>query len=336
MSDRTSQMCPSWREVADAFDSFPDQKLGYDGDGELSEALWVFRGLKNAEYSLKPTIERETQKKVVTWVTLESKILEEFQALARMHLNPSDLPTGPDERLGWLSLMQHYSVPTRLLDFTLSPYVALYFAISNRTNSEQQSPAEVWAIDAAALVNVAKKTSWQADREEEEHARKKASTTVSLQVQAANLGDLRLYATDGDSLQYETASRSRMISAALSATGIRRAHFNESGFVTFAMPPVQNRRLSSQQGAFLFSGAEELAFDESLSRMMSGQTNWCKRFQIPNDAMTNIEGQLFKRNIHHLSLFPDIEGLAGFIRQKVRLHWVPDDSPVIERYPLGG
>jgi hypothetical protein len=31
-------------------------------------------------------------------------------------------------------------------------------------------------------------------------------------------------------------------------------------------------------------------------------------------------------NIHELSLFPDMEGLAGFVRQKLRLYWVPGDS----------
>jgi hypothetical protein len=27
-------------------------------------------------------------------------------------------------------------------------------------------------------------------------------------------------------------------------------------------------------------------------------------------------------NIHDLALFPDMEGLAGFIKQKIRLHWL--------------
>jgi hypothetical protein len=332
MSEPSPKTCTSWDEVTEAFKSFPHQKLGYTNDGDLRETLWVFRGHKSAEYSLKPTIERETEEKPVTWVTLESKILEEFQARARMHLNSSDLPIGPDEKLGWLSLMQHYGVPTRLLDFTLSPYVALYFSLCNRTDLERRSPAEVWAIDAGALVEVAKKASREADREEAEHARKKASTTASLKTEGASL-DPRFAATDGDLLLDETVSQSRIISNALSATGIRRAHFIERGFVTLAMPPIQNRRLSSQQGAFLFSGAESLSFHDSLFRMMDGKANWYKRFQIANDAKIemDMERRLFERNIHHLSLFPDMEGLAGFIRQKTRLHWVPADNPLLEQ-----
>jgi hypothetical protein len=34
-----------------------------------------------------------------------------------------------------------------------------------------------------------------------------------------------------------------------------------------------------------------------------------------------IEGKLFQRNIHEQSLFPDMEGIAGLIRQKSRLNW---------------
>jgi hypothetical protein len=58
----------------------------------------------------------------------------------------------------------------------------------------------------------------------------------------------------------------------------------------------------------------------SLDRMMKGD-HWYRRFRVPAAALSEIEKQLFQLNIHDLSLFPDSEGLAGFVRQKVRLHW---------------
>lgn len=51
------------------------------------------------------------------------------------------------------------------------------------------------------------------------------------------------------------------------------------------------------------------------------ESEWCKTFDIPVHLIPEIEGRLFQMNIHEQSLFPDLEGLAGMIRQKIRLHW---------------
>ena len=71
----------------------------------------------------------------------------------------------PGDKLGWLAIMQHYGAPTRLLDFTYSPYVALYFALRNRIERESDF-AEVWGLDAAALRAHPEKTSREADDQE--------------------------------------------------------------------------------------------------------------------------------------------------------------------------
>jgi hypothetical protein len=136
--------------------------------------------------------------------------------------------------------------------------------------------------------------------------------------------DLRFYANEKDQLQTEGEYWNKALTSALAPKGIRRSRFNKDGFVAFALPPTQNRRLSCQQGAFLFNGAEELTFNQSLLKMMeSCERPWCRRFEIPASILPDVESQLFKMNVHDLSLFPDMEGLAGFIRQKARLHWIP-------------
>lgn len=52
-----------------------------------------------------------------------------------------------DDRSSWLTLMQHYGLPTRLLDWSESPLVALYFALS----SQEDKDAAVWALNPMKL-----------------------------------------------------------------------------------------------------------------------------------------------------------------------------------------
>jgi hypothetical protein len=205
--------------------------------------------------------------------------------------------------------MQHYGAPTRLLDFTYSPYVALYFAL--RLRQEQSDFIEVWAINPTALLAEADKV-FEADGAPLTPPRKK--------------GPISLSPVDAESLlqavQREEAMRTKAIAAVLNPNGLLREYCNQNGFVTLAIPPVQNARLSSQQGVFLFNGAEHLTFEGSLELMMEGvKADWYHRFRIPSRLAQDAEKQLLSYNIHDLSLFPDVEGLAGWVRQRLKLHW---------------
>ena len=53
-----------------------------------------------------------------------------------------------DKTLPYLMMMQHYGIPTRLLDFSYSLFVALYFAYENTENPERDDEPEraIWAI----------------------------------------------------------------------------------------------------------------------------------------------------------------------------------------------
>jgi hypothetical protein len=76
------------------------------------------------------------------WELQESRIRRIFERKSRLFL--ADVPN--NDEIEWLALMQHHGAPTRLLDFTWSPYVAAFFALERATED-----AAVWAINLPLL-----------------------------------------------------------------------------------------------------------------------------------------------------------------------------------------
>jgi hypothetical protein len=76
-----------------------------------------------------------------SWYKREKETIRRFQNVAHLHL--PHLPA-KDDCLSWLALMQHYGGPTRLLDFTFNPIVAMYFAL--RETHASAGPFSVHAL----------------------------------------------------------------------------------------------------------------------------------------------------------------------------------------------
>src|ERR1700733_10672187 len=141
----------NWQMIANDLLKFPPPTLTLDDDGELLRNAWVFRGVSSAEFKLEPGIERCAVRTPLKWPALEIDISEDFKSRANLYLAP---PSGGE--LGWLALMQHYGIPTRLLDFTFSPFVGLYFAVKPSGRASRQETPEftrLWAIDSNAVHN---------------------------------------------------------------------------------------------------------------------------------------------------------------------------------------
>jgi hypothetical protein len=109
---------------------------------------WAFRGQANAEWPLYSSLSRYLMAYQVhpkAWPQQESRILRIFKR--KVHLLLDHLPDDNDS-FEWLALMQHHGAPTRLLDFSWSPFVATFFALERAT-----SDVAIWALFPPGLSN---------------------------------------------------------------------------------------------------------------------------------------------------------------------------------------
>jgi hypothetical protein len=92
---------------------------------------WAYRGQSDAALPLETSLTRYLTKYHVSpkvWAAQEQRILRIFKRKAHNYLEHIPDPT---DDLQWLALMEHHGSPTRLIDFTWSPYVAAFFALNN-------------------------------------------------------------------------------------------------------------------------------------------------------------------------------------------------------------
>lgn len=109
---------------------------------------YVFRGQANSRWNLKTSIERKSDDFRKTYTvsgfnTEEKWMLHEFKR--KFHLYSKNI-IDTNDKFEWLAIMQHYGAPTRLLDFTQSIYIAIYFAIID-SNSE----SSIWGVNRYIL-----------------------------------------------------------------------------------------------------------------------------------------------------------------------------------------
>jgi hypothetical protein len=107
---------------------------------------WAFRGERDERWPLFSSLSRYLKNFGVApaaWPGQEARILRIFKRKAHQFL---EKPPDTSDDFQWLALMQHHGAPTRLIDFTWSPYVAAFFALE-RTLAD----GVVWAVNPARI-----------------------------------------------------------------------------------------------------------------------------------------------------------------------------------------
>jgi len=125
-----------------------DHSLQYLEESQF--IIWAFRGQPQTYGNLKPSFQREfgEQRSVPTARIVEDELMSAFRNHYKKLKEKS--PNMPDSSvidnnydLRCLSVMQHYEVPTRLLDWTSNFWTAIFFACSGYPEND----AELWFYD---------------------------------------------------------------------------------------------------------------------------------------------------------------------------------------------
>lgn len=112
------------------------------GVGSARRRLW-FRGVHDARYALVPRLYR-SDAGIEELQAIEREMFAEFRSRSRSLLT-LDVATDWER----MFVMQHYGVPTRLLDWSENAFYALYFALSGAAERGFATDAAVWVMDPA-------------------------------------------------------------------------------------------------------------------------------------------------------------------------------------------
>jgi len=279
----------------------PDLKIGalstflkqLDDLGTGSKRLRYFRGHSNKNFDLKPSIFRNSG-----WIDNEATMLKEL--ILRC---PNDFAGGLTT-FQCLVKMQHYGLPTRLLDVTSNPLVALYFACETHEEGDEDGEVIVFDYDVGVVKYF-------------------DSDTVSV---VANLSrrptDFSVpVLSDGAPADSEAAinqfNEEESIKLLLHDIGNDKPHFSpkvrraDLERVVCVKPMLDNPRIIRQEGAFLLFGCDKTKDQPAKLE----DTTIVAKLTINRSKKKKLLGELHTVGVNRATLFPEIEHVAKHIKQ---------------------
>ena len=121
---------------------------------DLQGKGWLSRGHSKCYNSLVPSIDRDGREQLPRSEKLqrERRSIDQFRSTARFFASRGEEGALVDDFIA-LMVLRHHDVPTRLLDWSASPYVATHFAVS----CHDELDGEIWSFSEPAYETEGKK-----------------------------------------------------------------------------------------------------------------------------------------------------------------------------------
>jgi len=294
-----------------------------------------FRGHSDIGYKLEPGIYRKYAKSAL--VKHEHELIRES-----ISYNVEEFST-KITNFEKLSLMQHYGFPTRLLDVTENPLVALYFAVAGKEKKDgcvkvltipnsiikhydsdavsilsalaYIEPSKFEKFDEELKANIEKCSIDGLKQRIEQNQQKTIITFKYFYEKNATkeekldcikiLNDTQLL----DYLTYEIQKEKLNFRKIINPEDFDNA-------IICIKPKMDNQRIIAQQGAFLIYGIKD--GDKFKIPELKKSNIKIDDIIIPKDAKTTILDELDKIGITEQRLFPEIENSAKYIVRKFK------------------
>ena len=240
------------------------QKIGVGRCGDIGHSYrpLFYRGHANKDWTLLPSVMRDP-------LFHERSLILDYKQV--FDVVPDYLENM--ERI--LSTMQHHSIPTRLLDWSVSPLQTLYFACANENEIKKDGELisiNPWSIHCAEFSRPGKPT-----YHFELMKRARFCLALGWTIEEISAYMLRQY---GYRIQTEELSEPLPI-----------------------VGRYLDKRVANQQGMFLLWGVDKLALD-----FQPSYRNQIKRFRIPSDKKPIILSELSMLGVTDFTTFRDAEG----------------------------
>ena len=235
---------------------------------------YAFRGMGRVDHSLTSSLIRLAVGADVR--RLEMALLRNFRKYA-----VSDGAVRADSIWDWLALGQHRGLPTRLLDWTYSPLVALHFA--TEVPEDMDTDGVVWCVN---FVEANKRLPLKLKR----IMQREGSETLTIDMLNA-VGDMKQF----DALR--------------AAAPKPRSGEGGKDFLVFIEPPAIDRRILNQWALFSLMSSPTADVGEWLSEY----PDLCRRVVIPAGLKWEIRDHLDQANVNERVLFPDLDGLSRWL-----------------------
>ncbi|WP_294562235.1 FRG domain-containing protein [uncultured Traorella sp.] len=254
------------KKIEDIIGVVLDQK--YDVRIDRHRSSFLYRGLPNDSFTLTTSIERNCKEK---WTDLEKPILRNFTKYAAMHM-----PDLKDSVWKQLIIGQHHGLPTRLLDWTYSPLIAMHFATSGEHLHEMdEHNGLIWKIDIEEL-NLLLPQKYQ------EALNREKAYLFTTDMMRNVVHDLESYDKD----------------------------MSDQSMV-FLEPPSFDERIINQYSYFSVVPKNIGCIEDFLDKY----THKTVKYIIDKDLRWEIRDMLDRLNINERIIFPDLDGLSNWLKR---------------------